>query len=255
MTRRFRLVLFLISCAVFAALYARGLDRLHPFGAGRGTVADAYSQTVDALTVPARHITDAVTAVNFDFRGFDTLGEEYIMFASIVGVALLLRQRRRQRNPEPKDKASDREIPASSDAVRLLTVALAGPTVVFGLYIVTHGQITPGGGFQGGVILASAPLLIYLAGEFQSLRRLAPRWLAEISEALGAGGYILIGAAAMFGRSTFLTNVLPLGKAGDVFSGGTVALIDLAVGLEVAGGFLLLLLVFLEEVLVRKDPL
>ena len=48
--------------------------------------------------------------------------------------------------------------------------------------------------------------------------------------------------------------MLPLGRAGDVFSGGTVALIDLTVGLEVAGGFILLLLVFLEETLVRRDP-
>jgi hypothetical protein len=47
---------------------------------------------------------------------------------------------------------------------------------------------------------------------------------------------------------------MPLGRAGDVFSGGTVALLDLTVGLEVAGGFILLLLMFLEETLVRRDP-
>ena len=47
---------------------------------------------VNAVTVPERQITDAVTAVNFDIRGFDTLGEEFIMFVSVMGVALLLRK-------------------------------------------------------------------------------------------------------------------------------------------------------------------
>src|SRR5205814_10649142 len=100
-----------------------------------------------------------------------------------------------------------------------------------------------------------APLLIYLAGEFESLCRLTPRWLVETAEAVGAGGYAVVGALAMFAAAPFLTNFLPLGSAGDVFSGGTVALIDLTVGLEVSGGFILLLLIFLEETLVRRDPL
>lgn len=87
-----------------------------------------------------------------------------------------------------------------------------------------------------------------------ALLRLAPRWLAEAGEAIGAGGYAVIGAAGMLRAERFLQNWLPLGKAGDVFSGGSVALIDVTVGLEVAGGFILLLLIFLEETLVRRDP-
>lgn len=253
MRHRFRMAVFLLSCAAFAVLYVAGLLCVHPFGRAGG-FTDAYAQAIDRLTVSERRITDAVTAVNFDFRGFDTLGEEYIMFASVLGVAMLLRQHRNPAGPRPQDRAPGREVSPASDAVRLLAIALVGPTVVFGIYIVVHGQVTPGGGFQGGVVLASAPLLIYLAGEFQSLRRLAPRWLVEASEAIGAGGYVVIGAAAMFFHLAFLTNFLPLGKPGDIFSGGTVAFIDLTVGLEVSGGLILLLLVFLEEVLVRREP-
>jgi multicomponent Na+:H+ antiporter subunit B len=58
----------------------------------------------------------------------------------------------------------------------------------------------------------------------------------------------------MLTHAAFLKNYLPAGKPGDVFSGGTVALIDVTVGLEVAAGFILLLLIFLEETLVRRDP-
>jgi multicomponent Na+:H+ antiporter subunit B len=247
MTSKARLVLFILAGAAVAGMYAAAVLRL-------GNPADTYARLVNALTVPERQITDAVTAVNFDFRGFDTLGEEYIMFASVLGAAVLLRKQRDESEGPPLDSLPGRKISAASDAVRILAVTLVGPVALFGIYIVVHGQITPGGGFQGGVILASAPLLIYLAGEFESLRRLAPHWLVEVGEAIGAGGYAVIGAAALFAHATFLSNYLPLGKAGDVFSGGTVALIDITVGLEVAGGFILLLLIFLEETLVRRDP-
>ena len=55
---------------------------LAPFG----YVQSQYGDMVNAITVPERHITDAVTAVNFDIRGFDTLGEEFILFTSVMGV-------------------------------------------------------------------------------------------------------------------------------------------------------------------------
>ena len=245
MKERTRLLLFFAACGVFAALYAAALADLD-------AANPTYGDLVNALTVPERHITDAVTAVNFDFRGFDTLGEEYIMFASVLGAALLLRRPKHRRHGEARDRIAGRSITPASDAVRLLSVTLVGPMVLFGIYIVVHGQVTPGGGFQGGVILATAPLLIYLAGEFEALRTLAPRWLVESAEAIGAGGYAVIGAAAMLTHAAFLTNFLPPGEAGNVYSGGTVAFIDLTVGLEVAGGFILLLLVFLEETLERR---
>ena len=246
MNARARTALFLAGAAGFAAIFARAIPLVRPNG--------VYADFVNRVTVTERQITDAVTAVNFDIRGFDTLGEEFIMFASVLGVALLLRRQRDEWDGPPLDRARGRWVTPPSDAVRILTAALTGPVVLFGIYVVVHGQATPGGGFQGGVILATAPLLIYLSGEYESLRRLAPRWLVETAEAIGAGGYAVIGASAMFVLRPFLENWLPLGRAGDVFSGGTVAFIDVSVGLEVAGGFILLLLIFLEETLVRREP-
>jgi multicomponent Na+:H+ antiporter subunit B len=240
-----RLGIFLAAAAGFVALFGWGLAGLPAFGHYRGP----YGDILNAICVPERHITDVVTAINFDFRGFDTLGEEFIMFASVMGVVLLLRLHSGERKEPPRDQAAARKVGAASDAVRILCVSLAGPVAVFGIYVVVHGQLTPGGGFQGGVVLASAPLLLYLAGEFRMLRRIAPHWLVEVSEAVGAGGYAVIGALGLFSHAAFLRNVLPLGTKGDVFSGGTVALIDLAVGLEVSAGFLLLLITFLQETL------
>ncbi len=245
MNRSIRLALFLVSVAGFAALYVTGAHGLPPFGQYRGP----YGDILNSIAVPERHITDVVTGVNFDFRGFDTLGEEFIMFTSVVGVVLLLRRLRDERKQEEKDVAPERSIPRASDATRSFTLAIVGLLTLFGIYVVVHGQLTPGGGFQGGVILATAPLAVYLAGSFDQFKRITSERLVEISEAVGAAGYAIVGVAAMAAGALFLENFIPQGEKGSVLSGGTIALIDLSVGLEVAAGFVLLLTAFLEETL------
>ncbi|MGH9642462.1 MAG: MnhB domain-containing protein, partial [Terriglobales bacterium] len=185
MKRNTRTVLFLIAAALLAWSFWLAYRPLAGVGYGRSE----YGDLVNAISVPERHITDAVTAVNFDVRGFDTLGEEFILFASVMGTLLLMRRQSDDPAGDHEDKAPDRDVPPASDAVRVTSLLLVAPTVLFGIYIVTHGQVSPGGGFQGGVILASAPLLVYLCAEYYALRDIMPKRLVEISEAIGAAGY------------------------------------------------------------------
>ena len=221
---------------------------LPDFGHYRGP----YGDVLNAVAVPERHITDVVTAVNFDYRGFDTLGEEFILFAAVIGVAILLRAQRDEEERDPREFAFGRSAPRTSDAVRALAIALVGPTVVTGVYIVAHGHLTPGGGFQGGVVLATALLLVYLAADYAVLRKVAPFSLVEVCEALGGGGFAIIGLAGFVSGVAYLENVLPLGEVGALNSAGIVPLINLSVGLEVAAGFVLILVEFLEQTLMVR---
>ena len=248
MSARGRTALFLAGAAGLAVFLVWGYAGLPDFGHYLGP----YGDVLNAVAVPERHITDVVTAVNFDYRGFDTLGEEFILFAAVVGVAILLRAQRDEEEREPLEFAFGRSAPRTSDAVRGLAIGLVGPTVVTGVYIVVHGHLTPGGGFQGGVVLATALLLVYLAGEYSFLRRAAPISLIEVSEAIGAGAFALIGFAGLIGGVAYLENVLPLGDIGALNSAGTVPLINLSVGLEVAAGFVLILVEFLEQTLMVR---
>jgi multicomponent Na+:H+ antiporter subunit B len=248
-TRRIRRIFFLISAAALAWVFFLGYRPLAPFG----YVHSQYGDLVNAVTVPERHITDAVTAVNFDIRGFDTLGEEFILFTSVIGVVLLMRRQSDEPAGDHEDKAPGRIVPAASDAVRVTSLLLIGPTVLFGLYVVTHGQVTPGGGFQGGVILSTAPLLLYLCADYHRFRRAVSQRLVEVSESIGAAAYILIGGACVALGGLFLENSLPLGQSGSLTAGGIVPFIDVGVGLEVSGGLALALLVYLEELLEEKE--
>lgn len=249
MTRAIRRSFFLLSAVLLILVFWNGYSKLPPVGA----ITGIYGDTVNAITVSERHITDAVTAVNFDIRGFDTLGEEFILFTSVMGAVLLMRRQSDEPAGDHEDKARGRRVPEPSDAVRVTAILLVAPTVLFGLYIVSHGQVSPGGGFQGGVILSTAPLLLYLAGTFGQFRRAAPQRLVAVSEAIGAATYILIGGACIGLGGAFLQNVFPLGQSGSITGGGTVAFIDLGVGMEVSGGFVLMLLVYLEELMEEKE--
>jgi multicomponent Na+:H+ antiporter subunit B len=248
MTMRTRRVVFLATAALLGGLMLWGFGGLPRFGALQG----AYGTVINHAAVPERHITDVVTAVNFDYRGFDTLGEEFIFFAAVLGVALILRALPGEGPGHIEDYARGRAVPPTSDAVRVLGLGLTPPTVLFSLYVISHGHLTPGGGFQGGVILATGVLLIYLAGEFDDLHGLYSDTTLERAEAIGAATYVAVGILGLLAGSAFLDNVLPLGTTGQVFSAGMVPVINLAVGLEIGAGLILLLTTFLHQTIVLR---
>lgn len=246
---KLRLPFFIIGICGLLALYATVISRMP----GPAQMHSPYARAINKLCVPQRHSTDAVTAVNFDYRGFDTLGEEFILFVSVMGTLVLLREAMENKGPLAGDAAAQPRNVRQGDLIRVTALALVGPTVVFGLYVVTHGQLTPGGGFQGGVILATAPLLVYLADDFTSFKRITSHPVIEIAEAVGAGLYAVIGAIALIFSKPYMTNVVPLGKTGSIASGGIIPLISLATGMEVAAGFVLLLYAFLQKALSERE--
>ncbi len=245
MNARARLLVFALGALLLGGAYMAALSQLAPLGRG----ASAYADILNRVCVRERHITDVVTAVNFDYRGFDTLGEEFIMFTAVMGAVLLLRRGKDEVQAPQEDELTSRRGRRRSDAVALAGVVFTAVLLLFGSYVITHGQLTPGGGFQGGVIASTALWLVYLSGSYKVMRQVGPKPLVEAAEALGAAGYALVGLIGLFQGAAFLQNTLPPGSIGSPFSGGTVPLIDIAVGLEVSGGFVLLLLTFMEEVL------
>ena len=95
----------------------------------------------------------------------------------------------------------------------MVALLLVGPTAVIGWWLATHAQTTPSGGFQGGVILATAFFLVYLSGEYLVFRRLSPDVVLDVAEAVGAGGFAAVGVAAVAMGLPYLYNYLPLGTS------------------------------------------
>ena len=234
MSRSARLWLFAPSGAGLAALLLWGVAGLPDFGHYVGP----YGYVLNAVAPHERHVANVVTATVFDYRGFDTLGEEFILFSAAIGVALLLRNARDEGRPSRG---------VGSDAVRLVGIGLVPVLLAIGLYVVAHGFVTPGGGFQGGVVLAAAFALVWLAGEYHAFRRLTPTPAVDLAKGTGAGGYVVVGLGALLLGHAFLRNIGPLGTTGTLASGGSMVLLNLATALEVAAAFILIFTEFVEE--------
>jgi multicomponent Na+:H+ antiporter subunit B len=130
---------------------------------------------------------------------------------------------------------------------------LVGPVIVIGWWLATHAQTNPSGGFQGGVVLATAFMLVYLSGESITFRHLSPTTLLDAAEAMGAGGFAAIGVAALAQGLPYLKDFLPLGTIpGAISSSGTIALISFLVGIEVAAAFVLITGELLEQTLLVR---
>lgn len=238
--------LFLVGAAGLGALLLWGLFGLPDYR----DVVPLYGEVVNGAAVKERSSTAVVSAVNFDYRGFDTLGEEFILFAAVLVLALLLRRLSEEHRDRHEREA--RHEHTTSAAVRITCAALVGPTVLLAIYITAHGHLTPGGGFQGGVIAATALLLVYLGSDYPTMQRLRPLPLVETAKAAGALAFVLLGLAGLVFAGAFLENFLPLGTPGNLVAAGTIPLLSIAVGLEVAGGFVLLLSEFLDQLLVIR---
>ena len=233
---RRRAVLFAVPGLLVAAVVLVGLFGLPAFG----HPLPLYPSYINAHAQAQRHVSNLVVAVVFDYRGVDTLGEELILFASVTGTALLLRSSREQLAHTPTD-------PAPTAAVRGYGGAVVPAVVMLGLWTIAFGYITPGGGFQGGVIAGSAALLVWMVGSYRTFHEVAPELLIHLSEGVGIIGFIAVGLVSLPSHSPYLTNVLALGTAGTLTSGGTIAVLNAFTGIAVGAGLVLLFYEFLQE--------
>ena len=248
MSRTARLLLFGVAAAGFGVVLVYGLAGLPAFGHYQGV----YGHVLNRIGVTERHATDLVTALNFDFRAFDTLGEEFILFASVLGVVLILRQLRDERE-RPNQEETDEHRPRGRERGASCARARAGPEPARSRRV--HRRARPdhtGRRFQGGVILATGPLAVFLAGRYLRMRIIAPHTVVEIGDAVGAMGYGLVGLGGLVFAGIFFKNFLPLGIPGHLLSAGQIDVASVAVGLEVSGAFLVAWSEFLDQaILVR----
>ncbi|WP_369201270.1 MnhB domain-containing protein [Streptomyces sp. PU-14G] len=238
MSRRVRMAVLAVGLLGLAALLCAAFLQLPGFG---GSWHPYGRRAVEAAL--GRHTSNTVASVNFDQRAFDTLGEQAILFGAALGTVVILRTARDERRVDPQPAL----VPAP---VRRYALTVLPLTLLTGLYVVAHGQISPGGGFQGGVVAATALHLLYIAIDYRALRRVRSVTLFTLADAAGEAGYLLVGLGALLSGAAFLQNVLPYGTSGTLASGGTVPLLNAAIGVEVAAAVVVLLAQFLDQAIV-----
>ncbi|MGY8688497.1 MAG: hydrogen gas-evolving membrane-bound hydrogenase subunit E [Verrucomicrobiales bacterium] len=175
--------------------------------------ASDLSQHYITETRVETEVPNLVTAVLADYRGFDTMFETVVIF--VAGLAILSILKR------PEDDDSHLLIPVTErheerDMITIITCQMIVPVIqLFALYVIAHGHYSPGGGFQGGVMLGASYILIALtAGLPEALERLSEQ-RALFLAALGVAIYAGTGLLCMFLGENFLdyhilSKVLPV---------------------------------------------
>jgi len=132
--------------------------------------------------------------------------------------------------------------PGMSMIVRTVTRWLKGPILLFGIYIVLYGHITPGGGFGGGVIIASAFILIVLALGAQGGHSIFGKGVASRLDSVGLLIFLATGwLGTLWASGYFFENfvVTPEAAQFSLFSGGVMPAMNIALGLKVASALFL----------------
>jgi multicomponent Na+:H+ antiporter subunit B len=168
-----------------------------------------------------------VTAIVVTYRGLDTLGEVTVLFlaSSIIGLVLSLGRKQNQ---------TLRNLVPVGELLTTGNLYLAPIIMLLGVYVFVNGHLTPGGGFQGGAIIASSMLLLLLSDPLKQFSHA----LISFIESLSGFLYIMLGVAGLILTGSFLDNrILPPGHFGELVSAGLIPLIYTLIGLKVGAEF------------------
>jgi len=213
--------LFIIFILAYLGFELVSLFYNIPFGIDRLNVAKDYLQK----SREELHVANVVTAIVVSFRGFDTLGEVTVLFLAAAGVGSILYRKRgthTELNPQ-------RTSPEASSILRSGAKILFPLIILLGAYVFVHGHLTPGGGFQGGAIIATGFLLMLISYRKFFIKHSTVTWV----ESLAGIFFVVIGLVGLVWGSSFLDNVLPSGTINSLLSGGVIGIIYVAVGFKV----------------------
>lgn len=175
-----------------------------------------YAQPENITKVNAANL---VTAVVVTYRGIDTLGEVTILFLTAAIIAFFL-----------KKESDKRTLRKTSEILKTAAKLLVPIITMLGIYIFINGHLTPGGGFQGGAVIASAVILMLLAFPNMEFSHSFFEYLESTSGVV----FVALGALGALMGAGFLDNtILPLGTFGKLFSAGAIPVIYSFIGLKV----------------------
>ncbi|MDD6734285.1 MAG: MnhB domain-containing protein [Lachnospiraceae bacterium] len=174
-------------------------------------------------------VINTVTGMILNYRGFDTFGETCVLFIASSCVMILLMANEEKlkhlpKNLEPKD-----------DKILQYVARIIVPLLmIFGLYVIFNGHLSPGGGFSGGAIIGSGLILYSSAFGAEKIRRF---FNEKVYKCIKITALILYGCTMsyyFYTGANGIPNIFPLGIPGDLVSAGMIIYINLFVGSEVA---------------------
>lgn len=176
---------------------------------------------------------NAVTGMILSYRAFDTFGETNVLFIATccVMILLMLEEKKIPTSPISNDRSYE---PKNDVILQRIAKILVPVIILFGIYIMLNGHLSPGGGFSGGAILGAGMILYVSAFGFAKTQRFFNEKIYVCAKVGALSIYGIIITYYFIMGANGLNNHIPLGTPGAILSAGLILPIDILVGLEVA---------------------
>lgn len=223
-------ILSVVFCAIMVVMLVVAVSYLPTFGDPSNPVNNEVAQRYIENGLQETGAVNIVTGMILDYRAFDTLGESHVLFIATCTVLILLR------NDKKMDDLDDRIFEPKNDII-LQTVAkvLVPPIIIFGIYVILAGHLGPGGGFSGGAIIGAGLILYLNAFDFKKIRRFfnqnTYKWLSFLALAC----YSLSKTYSFYTGANHIESIISLGTPGALISSGLILVLNICVGVVVAG--------------------
>ena len=177
-----------------------------------------------------------VTGMILDYRAFDTFGESNVLFIATCTVLILLRSDKKQDQRKAAAEAKREQFyePKDDSILQQITFLLFPIIVIFGIYVILNGHISPGGGFSGGAIIGAGLILYANAFGFEKLNRFFTEKTYKYVSFSALTFYCLAKSYSFFTGANHLESGIPLGTPGAILSSGLIFPLNICVGLVVA---------------------
>ena len=235
--RLYRLVSVLF-CIFLALFLLRAVTCLPPVGDASNPVNNEVSQRYIESGLQETGAVNIVTGMILDYRAFDTLGESHVLFIATCAVLILLRidEDKKGRNSGKMHEENDRVFEPKHDVI-LQTVArvLVPPIFIFGIYVILCGHLGPGGGFAGGSVMGAGLILYLNAFGFAKTEKFFKASTYKKMSVCALACYSLSKCYSFYTGANHIESIIPLGTPGAILSSGLILILNICVGIVVAG--------------------
>ena len=220
-----------VSCVALMVMLVVTVSYLPPVGDPSNP---AHNEVVDKYIEDGMQDTGAVNIVAgmiLDYRAFDTFGEANVLFIATMVVMLLMRDDKKEKGVDSKDMSYE---PRFDKILQQVTFILFPLIMIFGIYVVVNGHLSPGGGFSGGAIMGAGLILYLNAYGIEKMNLFFTEKTHKFVCVAALSFYCLAKSYSFFTGANHLESIISTGTPGMIISAGLILPLNICVGLVVA---------------------
>ena len=234
--RFFYKAISVICCVALISMLLVAVSYLPPVGSADNPASNEVVEKYIEDGMQDTGAVNIVTGMILDYRAFDTFGESNVLFIATCTVLILLRSDKKKDKQKAAAEARREQYyePKDDSILQKITFLLFPIIVIFGIYVILNGHISPGGGFSGGAIIGAGLILYANAFGFEKLNRFFTEKTYKTISFSALAFYCLAKSYSFFTGANHLESGIPLGDPGAILSSGLILPLNICVGLVVA---------------------